>query len=86
MSYVIQTRLWYLRDVDDSPDARLAFHVETGDCFATLATMVGLAEDALRDALARHEPPPTIALMLLQGVREDLMRLYRSYSIKIKKI
>lgn len=80
------SRMWLIHDAP--PENRIeeiAFHVKSGDYFATLATILMLLEDSLTDCLKRNSPPSEFQIASLQAQREELMHLHEHYTILPKK-
>ncbi|MBI4086425.1 hypothetical protein HY416_00370 [Candidatus Kaiserbacteria bacterium] len=79
--YQIVSTYSIVRDAPD-PYEHLRFHVWSGDCFAMLATALGFVEEALE----RYENSvtPSRELMLLRGVKKDLVYLHKKYVIREK--
>ncbi len=84
----ISTRAWF---VHDTPSERtesqkdIDFHVEHGDYFAALATILGLFEDALRSSIETGTAPSEFYLEKLRALKNDLMYLHREYRIVRKQ-
>lgn len=72
---------WILRDATES-DRRTAFHIQSGDYFGTLAAILSGAKGILEDNLRAGLPPDAETLDILQKLKEDLMFLQSTHSIK----
>ena len=83
--YTIRTQYLLVREADDSAE-RLRFHVETGDCFAMLATALGLLEDSLKEGIQLGTQPQVRDVMFVRKLRADLMTLQRDYYITPKHL
>lgn len=63
---------------------RLKFHVESGDYFAMLSTILGIVEERImkyEKENARKSPQSSKELELLQSLRQDLWYMYENYKI-----
>jgi hypothetical protein len=81
LTYAISTRYWTIHD-EPRRDSNLHFHLQSGDYFAMLATLLGALGDALRDNIARHESPSLRHIDMLEKLRSDLNFLQRNYRIE----
>jgi hypothetical protein len=75
-------RARFLHDTEDRK--RLLFHVEHGDYFATLATILMLIKDQLDDAIRANTAPTRYSASVLQSMHDDLMHLAAEWKI-VKK-
>lgn len=76
-----------LRDLygeDDERIQHLLFHLETGDYFAMLATIMGFIEESLQSAAVKNEPLKERELALIRDLKKDLMYLHENYYIESK--
>lgn len=62
--------------------ARLHFHIQTGDYFSMLSTMLGFVEETLTEFHPAEGTLPGIEKSLLQSVRKDLLDLQENYRIE----
>lgn len=81
-TYVISPRAWLLRDTSPERQREVAFHVQSGDYFATLATIMMLVADSLADSRARGETPGEFHIKTLQSLKDELMHLHEHYTIQ----
>jgi hypothetical protein len=70
----------------DSPDAdrlnRLSYHIESGDYFPMLATVLGFVEESVQScSCAATEALLPLEAHALKGARTDLMYLYKNYRL-----
>ena len=78
-------RMWLLRDAPKEDRVReIDFHVESGDYFVTLSTILWLLEDSLSDCRARGEAPTAFQLATLQSLKDELLHMHRNYTIRKK--
>lgn len=75
--YAIRSPYWIICDSGDDRIDRLRFHIEQGDYFPFLATIVSI----LGDTAARCESDPTQALFA-EDLREDLLYVHEHYEIR----
>lgn len=61
--------------------ARLHFHIQSDDYFATLATILGFLEETLGDPHPNTSPLPRMEKDLLRSVRKDLTYLSEYYTL-----
>ena len=82
----LMPRRWYVREQEEESYERktLLFHVEHGDYFLTLATILSLLQDQLETALSRHEGPTTYQLNVPTQLRKDLVYLAEHWRIEKK--
>jgi hypothetical protein len=74
-----------LRDEDENASRRrLLFHVEQGDYFATLATILGLIGDQLQDSIIKGNLPTSYQISTLETMRQDLIYLSNHFRIERK--
>lgn len=76
-----------LRDLygeDNEHMRRLSFHIETGDYFAMLATIIGFVEETLKGAKSPNQPLQERELLLMQELKKDLVHLQEHYEIRSK--
>ena len=67
---------------NDSPrEERLAFHIESGDYFPYLASVIGLLKDAARTCNAIPEAHGAF----IEDIQEDLLHLQERYDIVPKE-
>lgn len=64
--------------------SRLLFHVEKGDYFAVIATLLGFVEDSARE-LQEKDEAMRIAENQIMQLRQNLMFLQDNYNITPKK-
>jgi hypothetical protein len=72
-----------IESVSDDAHARLLFHVNTGDYFAVLATVLGFVEESLVERTASRLEEKEVALV--QKLRENLIYLHEHYRIEPKE-
>lgn len=83
--YHINTFAWFLHDEPSEARIReIAFHVKSGDYFATLATIMMLVADSLQDNRLRNEPPSQFHINTVQALKDELMHVHRAYRITNK--
>ncbi|MES2994976.1 MAG: hypothetical protein V4681_03020 [Patescibacteria group bacterium] len=84
-AYALPTPLfWVFRDADDDRIERLRFHIEQGDYFPFLATIVGM----LRETASSCEavvPEAGAQSTFAEDVRKDLIYLHENYTIAPKQ-
>lgn len=68
----------------DTPPPRLLFHVEQGDYFAALATILGLIADQLETAIRERELPTQYQIDTLKAMHDDLVYLWKHFRIDPK--
>lgn len=82
--YARTPRYFLVRDGDGKPSDRLLFHVEHGDYFPTLATILGLIADQLQTSITNGELPTAYQISTLETMREDLLYLWKHFRIEPK--
>ena len=70
----------------ESPDeerlGRLSYHLETGDYFPMLATVLGFVEESVQTcSCAETEALLPLEAVALKGARTDLMYLHKNYRL-----
>ena len=70
----------------DSPDDdhldRLSFHLETGDYFPMLATVLGFVQESVQTcSCSETEELLPLEATALKGARTDLMYLHKNYRL-----
>lgn len=75
--YKINSKLSYVKD-----EASVAFHVESGDYFGTIATIVSLISQDIEDNNC-YEPKDV--LKALKNLEKDLIYLQENYDINPKR-
>ena len=79
-SYTIAPRRFYIHD-QPSAEEHIDFHVQSGDYFATLATIIAVIAEFLSENAGTHESPQSFQLSALQSIKSDLMYLDKKYKI-----
>ncbi|HEY0947962.1 MAG TPA: hypothetical protein VGE53_00520 [Candidatus Paceibacterota bacterium] len=75
---------WLLRDEsDDERLKRLRFHIEQGDYFPFLASVIGFLEEAARACTG--DPDNKTKADFAASVRKDLIHLHEHYQLKESK-
>jgi len=79
----IRSPYWLLRDGDEERLARLHFHIEQGDYFPFLATVIAM----LGDTVARCEGAEAGSMQVnfVEEMRKDLLYLHERYDITPRK-
>lgn len=72
MSYIIAPRFLLVRDTPE----RIDFHVEKGDYFALLSTVMGFLQESLADCAKGSKE-----YELTKDLRKDLRYLHENYRI-----
>lgn len=81
-TYQITRRAWIVQDAPPEDRKRdIAFHVQGGDYFATLATIMMLVADSLQDDRTHGETPSEFSIGTLQKLKDELMHLHENYTI-----
>ena len=75
-------RMWLLHD-EPSRDraATIEFHVEGGDYFPTLSTILALLEDSLEDSKKYGLTPSQFQIRTLRDLKDELLHVHRLYTI-----
>lgn len=76
----IRSEYWIIRDADDDRIERLAFHIERGDYFPFLATIIGMLGETVTSEGTSSEAVKEQAAFAEQ-VRKDLLYLHERYVI-----
>lgn len=76
----IRSEYWIIRDADDDRIERLAFHIERGDYFPFLATIIGMLAETVATEGASSEAAKEQAAFA-DEVRKDLLYLHERYVI-----
>ena len=79
--YKIRSRYFLIRDTAYDNERAIDFHVKTGDCFPTIATIAGLLEDSLIESREKGQPPADYVITVLEQLRKNLMYLDKNYKI-----
>ncbi len=82
------SRFWLLHDAsDDARLERLKFHLEQGDYFPFLATVVGFLKETAESCAPDSEMAKTIAQQaaFAEEVRKDLIYLHENYQLAPKE-
>ena len=79
-SYTIRPRAFYIHE-GLSAEEEVDFHVQAGDYFPTLATIMGLLAEFLDEAAKKNEAPRSFQIMALKALKQDLMYADRTYRI-----
>ena len=79
-SYNLRPRAFHVHD-GLSAEEEVDFHVQQGDYFPTLASILGLVAEFLEDAVRKGEAPRSFQIMALGRLKEDLMYLHKKYRI-----
>ena len=69
---------------EDAKHARLTYHLESGDFFNTVATIVGFLEGSLIEHSTENPELAAHEVRLAQSLRRDLMFLNEHYRIEPK--
>ena len=78
-------RAWYLGErKEDEPRKTLLFHLEHGDYFGTLATILSLLADQLESAVKGDTAPTRYQIKMLGEMRKDLVYLQEHWVIRRK--
>lgn len=83
--YNIKSPYWFVRDKQsDEQDnlEELHFHVQAGDYFSTLATILGFVEEMILEQDEKNVM--TYELKVLRRVKKDLLYLNANFDIKAK--
>ena len=84
-SDITLTRALLFRDqpIDDERKERLDFHLNTGDYFPMLATILGFAQENVQDCACSAEDGEIASIEkdVLEKTRKDLMYLHQNYRI-----
>ena len=85
-TYTIVSSSLTIRDGDDMmiTEERLKYHVETGDCFNMIATVLGFLEESLRQHGEKNPELETKEVEAARALRERLQFLNQHYCIKPK--
>ncbi len=82
-TYQITSRAWFIHDGPPEDRVRdIAFHVQGGDYFSTLATIMMLVADSLQDNRSHNETPSTFTINTLSALKDELMHLHHNYHIE----
>ncbi|HYF28742.1 MAG TPA: hypothetical protein VEA36_00040 [Candidatus Paceibacterota bacterium] len=82
--YALRSRYWIIRDADEERLTRLTFHIEQGDYFPFLATVIGmLGETASRCGPAGMAQEQA---RFAEEMRKDLLHLHEHYTIAPRKV
>lgn len=76
----IPSPYWILRDGDSDRIERLTFHIEQGDYFPFLATVIGMLADTIATGDPSSDPAKT-QRAFAEDLRNDLMYLHEHYTI-----
>lgn len=85
-TYEIKSPYWFVRDKQNDEQENLEelhFHVQVGDYFSTLATILGFVEEMILEQDAKKVM--TYELKVLRQVKKDLLYLNANFDIKPKK-
>lgn len=80
-TYAIVSPYWIIRDGEREREERLAFHIERGDYFPFLATVVKM----LGETAGTYGQPVEVALQqstFAEDMRKDLLYLHEHYEIR----
>lgn len=67
-----------------SRDEQMKFHIESGDYFSTLATVLNLIQDAFTTSMPGKQNSHILSLETLNTLKEELLFLQKHYTI-VKK-
>ncbi|MEZ4104420.1 MAG: hypothetical protein R3B60_03990 [Candidatus Paceibacterota bacterium] len=83
--YIIKSPYWQVRDGDDNLENldQLHFHVQAGDYFSTLATILGFVEEMIMEQDTKNAM--AYELKVLRQVKKDLLYLNANFDIKAKE-
>jgi hypothetical protein len=83
--YLPASIFWNFNDAsDDERLARLAFHVERGDYFPFLATVVGLLKETINESAGREKA--ATEMDFAESMRKDLLYLHEHYDLVPKAV
>jgi hypothetical protein len=83
---VLRRHYWLVRDKPaDERRATLMRHIESGDYFAVLATILGFLEETVRACHEQQTPMDITQVRVIESLREDLKFLHESYRIVPKE-
>ena len=74
--YVIRSPYWVIRDAASDRIERLTFHIDNGDYFPFLATVVGMLGETIK--AAGGDP---MQASFAESTRQDLLWLHERYAI-----
>ena len=78
--YQYQPIFWFLRDESDAERlARLTFHIEQGDYFPFLASVISFLEETARDC--PKDPENKTKAEYAASIRKDLIHLHEHYHL-----
>lgn len=80
----IQSDVLILKDGPDGSQSQLIFHVENGDYFAMIATLLGFVEESAQK-LQEKDEAMKVAQEQIALLRANLMYLQENYTIEPKK-
>lgn len=80
----IQSDVLVLKDGPDGSQSQLIFHVENGDYFAMIATLLGFVEESAQ-RLQEKDEAMKVAQEQIALLRANLMYLQENYTIEPKK-
>lgn len=84
-TYAIASPYWFIADAaPEDPLARLEFHIEAGDYFPFLATIIGMLSEAASECI-KPGSPEAIQLAAALQARKDLLHLHERYLITPRK-
>jgi len=79
---------YLIRDVEEdkeSPHERLVFHVNTGDYFGVVNTVLGFCEEEVMDSIKENSAQKAAILEGIRTIRKDLDYLDANYRIVPKE-
>ncbi len=81
------SRIWIMNNpLPKERVGTLDFHVETEDYFPSLATLILLVQDSLKESKEAGETPSEYDLDALMKIKEELMHVHENYKLVKKQI
>ncbi len=76
-----------LEDTSGNPERlkQLEFHIESGDYFPLLATVLGFLEEGMRECETGSLTLAPVEAKVVEDFRKDLIHLHKNYEIQPKR-